>query len=111
MSDLAEQVVALEQAVREMRRQRDEQREQLYRAQQACMSWEADLCEMRGKLRVALTERAALGKAVAAVRAVRTESQTRTGDNNEWVDGFQYGYGAALEAVNDEIDAALAVQP
>ena len=56
-------------------------------------------------------ERDALRKAVDAVRATRTEPQTRTGDNDDWVDGFQYGYAAALETVNDALDAALAVQP
>ena len=73
--------------------------------------WKGEWALAMGQLGGATAEVEALRKAVDAVRATRTEPQTRTGDNDDWVDGFQYGYAAALETVNDALDAALAVQP
>ena len=60
-------------------------------------------------------ERDALRKVVADVRAIKKiDSPCRDGENNDWVDGWQYGYQSALEDVRECIivaSPALAVQP
>ena len=84
---------------------------QRHQAKADAEHWKGEWAVVMGQLGGARAEVEALRKAVDAVRATRTEPQTRTGDNDDWVDGFQYGYAAALETVNDALDAALAVQP
>lgn len=79
---------------------------------------DAAIHSMRGyvteKLRIE-AECEALRKVVADVRAIKKiDSPCLDGENSDWVDGWQYGYQAALKDVRECITAAspaLAVQP
>ena len=77
--------------------------------------WERRARKVVQERRALRVECEALRKVVADVRAIKKiDSPCLDGENSDWVDGWQYGYQAALEDVRECITAAspaLAVQP
>ena len=77
--------------------------------------WELRARKVVQERRTLRVECEALRKVVADVRAIKKiDSPCLDGENSDWVDGWQYGYQAALEDVRECITAAspaLAVQP